>query len=158
MTASIRAIAAAALLAVLSTGASAGDTQSLTVNANVSGTCKLTVVPALTFTLDPSNTTSGTASTAVQYKCTKGLSAGAFAVGGVTNGTTGYGANVTHATLTETMAYTINWTTPGAFTGSGFGSGSLPATVTLNGAILPAVYQNASSGAYAGAVNITIAP
>lgn len=150
-------IAAVVLAAAASSAAFAADSQNLAVSATVAGTCKLTAVPAMGFTLDPSVGGTGTASSAVQYKCTKGLSAGAFTVGAVSNGTTGYSGTLTNAG-TDTIAYSINWTNPSAFTGTGFGSGSTANTVTLNGTIAAAAYQNVAAGTYNGTVAVTIAP
>jgi spore coat protein U-like protein len=153
----IARIAAVALVAAASAAAFAADSQNLAVSATVSGTCKLTAYPAMSFTLDPSVGGAASATSAVQYKCTKGLSAGSFTVGGQSNGTTGAGGTLTNAS-TDTIAYTINWTTPGAFTGTGFGAGSTANTVTLNGAIAAAAYQNVSAGTYNGTIAVTIAP
>jgi spore coat protein U-like protein len=152
----ISRIAAVALAAVVSTGAFA-DSQNLTVTATVSGTCKLTSVPGMGFTLDPGVGGAATSSSAVQYKCTKGLSAGAFTVGGQSNGTTGVTGTLTNAGA-DSIAYAINWAAPAAFTGSGFGAGSLSGGTTLNGAIAAAAYQNVAAGTYTATVAVTIAP
>jgi spore coat protein U-like protein len=152
----IARLAAVALAAVVSTGAFA-DSQNLTVTATVAGTCKLTAIPGMNFTLDPGVGGNATANSAVQFKCTKGQLAGAFTVGGQSNGTTGVGGNLTNAG-TDSIAYTINWAAPTAFTGSGFGSGSLSGGTTLNGSILAAAYQNVAAGTYTASVAITIAP
>ena len=156
MNKSIRAAAVAALALAASAGFAA-DSQNLAVSATVSGTCKLTAVPAMAFTLDPSAGGLGTASSAVQYKCTKGLAAGAFTVGTVSNGATGYSGTLTNAG-TDTIAYTVKWAGPAAFTGTGFGAGSTANTVTLNGEIAATAYQNVAAGTYNATVAVTIAP
>jgi spore coat protein U-like protein len=153
---SIRAIAVATLAFAASAGFAA-DSQNLTVTATVAGTCKLTAVPGMGFTLDPGVGGTGTASSAVQFKCTKGLAAGAFTVGGQSNGTTGITGNLTNAG-TDTIAYSITWAAPAAFTGTGFGAGSTSGGTTLNGSIAAAAYQNVAAGTYTATVAVTIAP
>lgn len=147
----------AIITAALSCSAAFADTQNLTVSATVSGTCKLTAPPAMSFTLDPSVGGNASSSSAITYKCTKGQAAGTFSVNSVTNGTTGVTGTLTNAG-TDTIAYAITWAAPAAFTGTGFGSGSTSNTVTLNGAIAGTAYQNVSAGTYTASVPITIAP
>lgn len=149
-------IAAVALAAAASSVAFAADTQNLTVTATVSGTCKLTAVPAMSFTLDPSVGGNAASTSAVQYKCNKGLAPTSFSVGGQSSGATGYSSALTNAS-TDTIPYKITWTDPTG-TGTGFGSGSTATTVTLNGAILAADYLNVSAGTYSQTVAVTIAP
>lgn len=149
---------ALALVAAFSTLASAADTANLNVRADVAGTCKLTAVPDMGFTLDPSVGTTVTSASAVQYKCTKGLAAGAFTVGGQADGSVGAGGTLTSGTSTDTIAYAITWTNPSAFTGSGFGAGSSANTVTLTGEIEGAAYQNVAAGTYNGTIAVTINP
>lgn len=157
--------AAAVLAAALAAGkASASDTQLLTVTTTVPGVCKLTAVPAMSFMLDPSNSSqNGVASSAVQFKCTRGSPAGTFTVGGVSDGSAGYSSGAGNALIgsggnSDKIAYTITWTTPSAFTGTGFGSGSSAATVNLNGFIPYANYANVAADTYSGTVAITINP
>ncbi len=131
------------------------------------GVCKFTTVPAgLTFTLDPSVVGPGTASATFEYKCTTGVSAGAFQVGGQANGTTGYtsgttalaGALAGGATPANLIQYSITWLTPPAFTGAGFGATSAARTVTLNGSIPHANFANMPVDTYSNTVAVTIAP
>jgi spore coat protein U-like protein len=147
-------IAAVALAAAASSAAfaAAGDTQSLTVNATVSGACKMSTISPMAFTLDPTVGTDQTASTTVQYKCTKGVTPGTFTVGGVAANYSGSLANGGN-----TMPYSIAWTAPST-AGSGLGSGVTPISVTLTGTILGTDYVNAAAGTYTQTISVTVAP
>ncbi|TFZ08508.1 spore coat protein U domain-containing protein [Ramlibacter humi] len=155
-TARIAAICLAALA-----GAAHADTQSITVSATVSGVCKLTAFPNMTFTaLDPTSAADGSGSTTIQYKCTKGTAPSSFTVGGSSTGTySGTGANALAGTggNLDTIPYTITWTAPTA-AGSGFGTGSTATSVSLTGAILNANYVNVKADTYSKQVAIVIAP
>ena len=67
---------------VLSTGAYAGGTTSLTVNAKISGVCKVTTAPGtLDFgTIDPSGGSNATASATFTMKCSNGTTSTAATV------------------------------------------------------------------------------
>jgi spore coat protein U-like protein len=149
-------IAAAALIAVASSAALA-DSQNMPVTANVNGACKLTSVGTMAFgTLDPAAAADVTTSADVSYRCTKGQAAGNFAVNSVTDGVAGTGGSIGNGT--DTIAYTVNWTAPTAFTGAGFGSTAASKTVTLNGKILGTAYPNVSAGSYTGTIPVSILP
>lgn len=149
-------VAAVALVAMASSAVFA-DSQNMSVTANVNGACKLTSVGTMAFgTLDPSNAIDVTTTADVTYRCTKGQAAGNFAVNSITNGVTGTGGTIGNGT--DTIAYTVNWTAPGAFTGAGFGSAAASNTVTLNGKILGTAYPNVSAGSYTGTIPVSILP
>jgi hypothetical protein len=112
----------------------------------------------MNFSLDPTSTVAGTASSAVQYKCTTGTASGTFSVGGVSTGATGASGSLTLSGGTATLPYTITWTNPTAITGTGFGAGSTGTTVTLNGSIAATSYQNAAPGTYNGTIAVSINP
>lgn len=152
----IARIAAAALIAAASTAAFA-DSQTMSVTAKVNGACKLTLSGAMAFgTLDPSNAVDVPASVTATYRCTKGQAAGAFSVGAIATGATGYAGTIGNGT--DTIPYTVKWTDPAAFTGAGFGSSAASKTVTLNGSILGTDYPNVSAGNYTGSVAVQILP
>src|SRR5262245_26602629 len=123
----IARIAAVALAATAASAAFAGDTQNLLVTANVQGSCKLTAVPDMTFTLDPTVGTNQNATSAVQYKCTKNTAPTTFTVGGAA-AAAGYSNSLTGAG--GTIPYSIAWTAP-ASQGNGLGSSAAAITVTL---------------------------
>lgn len=151
--------AALCLAALACTGAHA-DSQQITVTANVSGVCKLTAYPNMTFTLDPTSNADGSASSAIQYKCTKGTAPATFSVGGATGGTyNATGANALGGSTgnTDTIPYQITWTTPTA-QGTGFGTGSTATTVNLTGTILNANYVNVRADSYTKQVTVAITP
>jgi spore coat protein U-like protein len=152
----IARIAAVALVAAASSAAFA-DSATLNVTANITGACKMSLSGPMAFgTLDPSNAVDVTTSATATYKCTKGQAAGTFAVGAITDGTAGYSSTIGNGT--DTIAYAVNWTAPGAFTGAGFGAAAASQSVTLNGKILGTAYPNASAGNYTGNVAVSITP
>jgi len=152
-------IAAVSAAAVLSCSfASAGDTLSMAVSANVVGTCKLVSVPPLPFgTLDQVTAPDlNPAAVNVTYRCTKNTGPATFTVGASSTGTySGLLANTT--TAGDTIPYTITWTAP-TTAGSGLGTGVTPVIVPLSGHMLGVNYQNVSAGAYAQAVAVVITP
>lgn len=148
-------IAAVALAAAASSAAfaAAGSTQSLTVNATVSGACLMSAIPSMNFTLDPTVGTNQTATTTVQYKCTNGVTPATFTVGG--SGTGSYSGSLANGAAL--MPYTLAWTAP-TTAGSGLGSGVTPISVLLTGTILGTDYVNAAAGTYTQTISVTVAP
>lgn len=148
-----RAAAIAAAAALSCSFASAADTLPMTVSASVVATCKLVTVPLLDFgTLNQVTAPAvNPAAVNVTYRCTKGttpaitlgaaLSASPF-TGSLSNGT-------------DTIAYAITWTNPGA-TLTGFGGSAL--SVGLTGAIAASIYQNVTAGTYTQTVAVNITP
>jgi hypothetical protein len=149
----LAAIAAAGLLG--STGASAADSVTVTVSANVSGVCKFnsgqtpTVVVANSgANIDPSSGTTATGNANVLYRCT--------------NGTTPTFTVPSPATITcqtsgtcgsTTMAATMTFTSGGA--GAGF---TTDKTLVVTGTILPAIFQVAQAGPYSGTILVSVSP
>lgn len=147
-------------VAALATSAMAGETGSLTVTATVTGTCKLTNVDPMSFTLDGALPGDGAASSKVSIKCTKGTALGEFKVGGKLASDGGYDAAAAGNPLTngsETIPYSITWTAPSGV-GSGIGPTGTAIDVTLNGTILRAAFLDVTPGSYSGAVSVSIAP
>jgi len=147
-------IAAVALAAAASSAAfAAGSTQSLVVNATVTGACLMNAIPAMNFTLDPTVGTNQTATSTVQYKCTNGTTPTIFTVGGSSTGSlTGSLAN---GALTMPIAF--SWTQP-TTAGSGLGAGVTPISVIVTGSILGTDYVNAAAGTYTQTISVTVAP
>lgn len=159
-----RILVASLIAAGFSFNAAAADSANLAVSATVNGICKFTggapaplVLSNVTLPatgIDPSIATSATGSTSITYKCTKGVT-------GITYGNgqglyyAGSSNNVKHATLADTMAYSLSLSGPGG-TGLGFAAGDQ--TLTINGTILQAAFAAASAGTYSDTVAITINP
>ena len=159
------ACAAAALLtgALLPTGAVAGGTTNLTVNAKILAVCMVTTAPGvLDFgTIDPSGGANATASATFVMKCSNGTTSTAA------TDDNGLHFNVTKrmqhsVTGTAYLSYAISYSNDVGFAGAGFGGAAATQTVTINGTITPAQYQNAlaTTGAeiYADTVTITVNP
>lgn len=152
----VRLAAVAAFVAASSSPALAADTQNMTVQATVVGTCKLGTMPLLDFgTLDQVAAPAvNPAAVNVQYRCTKNTAPTTFSVGGSTSGT----FNGSLGNGTDTIAYTITWTNP-TTKGSGLGTGVTPVDVALTGSMTGgANYQNVSAGTYTQSVAIVINP
>lgn len=150
------ALMAAALLAA--GAAQANDSVSVTVNATVVGVCKFfTSSPVLNITntgtgsnIDPSLAGPATGSVDVTYRCSNGTTP-SFTVPATatvtctTSGTCG----------SSTMVPTITSSNTGA--GTGLGSGK-DQTLTVNGQITQANYQNAQVGSYSGSMTVSVTP
>jgi hypothetical protein len=136
-------VAAAALLVCTAGLASAADSQTVAVNATVTGVCKFSgSAAAIDFGTFASNDTAGVkdAAISVPYKCTKGLTP-AVTTGAIVPLTSG----------ANTMAFTVD-----AFTtvvGTGF-TAAVNATSTAH--IASAVWQDAPAGTYVGSVVLNI--
>jgi spore coat protein U-like protein len=133
----------------------AGDTNTVTVNANVVGTCKFnSAASTLGFGgLDPSSGLAVNASTSTTFWCTKGAS---YSIGD-NDGQYESGLNANrmkHTTLNEYIAYDFGYT-PTSGTGSG---PSTSITLDISGRVEFAAYQNASEGDYSDQVILTITP
>lgn len=150
-----RLAVATAAAALSCSAAFAADTQNMTVQANVVGTCKLVTVPLLDFgTLNQVTAPAvNPAAVNVTYRCTKNTAPTSFTVGGGASPFTGSLGNGT-----DTIAYTVTWTNP-TTQGSGLGTGITPVDVALTGSMAGgANYQNVSAGTYTQSVAIVINP
>jgi spore coat protein U-like protein len=149
---------AAALLVALSPLSFAQGTGSITVSAAVSGVCRFTSTPDMTFTaIDPSGTSAVTQTSTIKYKCTKGTTGGTFQVGGTS--TSPYSGSLTGiGTSPESMAYSISWSGPASFTGEGFAAAAAENSVTLTGSIAAAAYGAVKADTYRQVVSLSIAP
>ncbi len=136
----------------LAGAAMAADTNTLTVTANVVGTCKFnTATSTLNFALDPSIGTDVTANTSVTYWCTRGTTAGVTATQGAHwNGTTRQMLNGTTNYIPYTLALTGD-------TQIGSGPGT-PLTLGISGTVLGTDYTGAAVGGYLDMVTLTVSP
>lgn len=135
-----------------STAALAGDTATVAVSATVVGTCKFNSGGAVSFSLDPASTSDATGTvTQPAFWCTKNASYsitddhGLYVSGGA--------QRMKHATLLEYIPYSFTYTTSGTGTGKG-----TPITINIASTVVNANFINASAGAYADTVTLTIAP
>lgn len=150
---SLTMIALCAAAGISSTAALAADTASVAVSATVSGNCKFNSGGAVSFTLDPS-ATADAAGTVTQpaFWCTKGSSFTLSDDDGANE--SGVGAQrMKHATLAEYIPYSFAYTTSGTGTGKG-----TPITLDISSTVVNANFVNASAGAYADTVTLTINP
>jgi hypothetical protein len=149
----------AAGAALLAAGqARANDSVSVTVNATIVGVCKFfTASPVINITntgtgsnIDPSVAGPATGSVDITYRCSNGTSP-SFTVPAT--------ATVTCTTAgtcgSSTMTPTVTSSNTGA--GTGLGSGK-DQTLTVNGQITQANYQNAQVGSYSGSMTVSVTP
>lgn len=148
-------LALAVFAAMATPFAALADTSNMNVTASVVGTCRFTATPDAAFgPLDPALGTDKSATSAVQFWCTKG-STYAFSVGNGANFNTGTSTRQMRGPLaTDLIPYSV---TPVTATGSGTGK-STPITVNLTGTVLGTNYINASVGAYSDVVQLVITP
>lgn len=136
-----------------STAALAGGTATVAVSANVVGTCKFNSgSPAVSFSLDPASASDATGTvTQPVFWCTKGASYSITDDNGLH--VNGGAQRMKHATLPEYIPYSFTYTTNGTGTGKG-----TPITMHIASTVVNADFINASAGAYADTVTLTIAP
>jgi spore coat protein U-like protein len=143
-------------LAVLAVGGAAwaADTNTLTVSASVTGTCKFSsATSTLDFgALDPSNPVlvNGTGST--QFWCTKGVTTTLAALNGLNY--SGTSRQMVGPAVTDLIPYSLTLTPDG---NPNAGPGS-PRTLNISGSVLAAAYTGATTGAYTDTVLINITP
>ena len=149
------AITAAVAIVAMAGTAMAADSNTLTVQASVTGTCKfVSGTSTLNFgALDPSVGTDVNGSTTTQFWCTKGVS--------TDNITAGQGANWsgTKRQMLDTVSgdlipYTLTLTPDGS---ANAGPAS-PRTLTVDGAVLGTDYTAKSAGSYSDTVVLNITP
>jgi spore coat protein U-like protein len=143
-------------LAVLAAGGAAWalDTNTLTVSASVTGTCKFsTATSMLNFgALDPSTPVLVPGSSSTQFWCTKGVTTGAVTAG---NGVNYLGTSRRMAGPGgDFIPYSLTLTPDG---NPNAGPGS-PRTLTIAGTVLAAAYTGVSEGSYSDTVTLSITP
>jgi len=147
----------AAAVFVTAGAAWAADTNTLTVQANVAGTCKFTAPKTSTLnfgSLDPSVGTDVSGSTTTTFWCTKGVTTDAVSAGPGLHFTGGKNAMQGPAPSLELIPYTLTLTKD-AQTNAG---PATPRTLTIAGTVLGADYTAKSAGAYSDTVTISILP
>lgn len=149
---------------IMSSGAFAGGTTSLTVNAKVSGVCKVTTAPGtLDFgTIDPSGGANATATATFVMKCSNGTTSTAATDNNGLNFSAGSKRLQHSVTATAFLPYSVAYSNDVGFAGAGFGGAAATQTVTISGTITPANFAGAlaTTGAqvYADTVTITVNP
>jgi spore coat protein U-like protein len=145
------------VLAVLAAGGAAWavDTNTLTVSASVTGTCKFQAPKTSTLdfgALDPSNPVLVNGSGTTQFWCTKGISTDVITanLGANPSGTTrrmaGPGGDFIPYSLVLTPIAGVN------------AGPTLPRTLNITGSVLAADYTGVSTGNYSDTVTLTINP
>ena len=143
---------AVGLVMVLGGVAMAADSNTLTVSANVVGTCKFSsATSTLAFgALDPSVGTDVTKTPQIQFWCTKGITETVSAGNGLNFAS---GKRQMIGPNSDVIPYTLSLATAG--TSGGPGS---PKTLTITGGVLGTDYTSKSAGDYADTVALTITP
>ena len=130
----------------------AGDTATVSVSANVVGTCLFDSGGTITFSLDPA--TGGDVSGSVtqpEFWCTKNATYSITDDDGINQSGTTH--RMVHASLPEYIPYTFTYTA----SGSGLGKTS-PITMDISSTVVEADYVDASAGNYSDTVTLTITP
>ncbi len=141
------------LMLLLSYGVSfAGDTTTLTITANVVGTCKFNSSGTISYSLDPFvGTDIVGVVTQPTFWCTKGASFTLSDDNGVNKDGTTY--RMKHDTLSEYIPYSLSYTK----TGTGAGKKN-PITMDIASTVVGTDYVNSSAGNYSDTVILTITP
>lgn len=142
-------------LVLLNGVAFAAGTNTVTVTANVVGTCKFnSATSTLAFgALDPSSGVDVNASTTTTFWCTKNASYSITDDDGLYE-VVARSQSMKHASLTEYIPYTFSYS-PTKGTGQGR---TTNITLNISGTVTFANYQNASAGDYADTVVLSITP
>ena len=133
----------------------AADTATVTVSANVVGTCKFNSGGSVSFTLDPTSASNATGTvTQPAFWCTKGASYSITDDKGIHEAVAGTAPRrMVHATLTEYIPYTF------AYTAAGTGNGKTsPITLDISASVVNSDFVNASAGSYSDTVTLSITP
>jgi hypothetical protein len=134
----------------------AADSNTVTVTANVIGTCKFdSATSTLAFgALDPSSALDASTSTTVDFWCTRNAN---YSIGdddGLHETGVDQNRMQNTADATEYIPYSFSYNPA-----SGSGSGpSIPITLTMDGSILNADYVDAAEGDYSDTIVLSIAP
>jgi spore coat protein U-like protein len=143
-----------ALIAVAGTGRAA-DSNTLTVTASVTPTCKFSsATSTLGFgALDPSVGTDVNASNTTQFWCTKGVTTDAVSAGNGLNFAAGK-RGMRDTVSSDVIPYSLTLTkdaNPNA-------GPTAPRTLTLAGTVLGTDYSGKAAGSYSDTVTITLTP
>ncbi|MFA5806743.1 MAG: spore coat protein U domain-containing protein [bacterium] len=144
-------------LAVLAAGGAAwaSDTNTLTVQASVLGTCKFsTATSTLDFgALDPSNPVAVNGSTSTQFWCTKGVTTDLITANVGLN-PAGAIRQMRDSVSTDLIPYSLTLT---PVAGANAGPAS-PRTLNIAGSVLAADYTSKAAGSYSDTVTLSITP
>lgn len=144
------------VLAVLAAGGAAwaADTNTLTVTASVTGTCRFnSATSTLDFgALDPANPVLVNGVATTQFWCTRGVTTTFAALNGAH--WSGTSRQMVGPSATDLIPYSLTLTTDGL---TNAGPGTLR-TLTIDGSILAANYTGATTGSYTDTVRLDITP
>ena len=145
-----------ALVVLAAGGAAWADSNTLTVTANVRGTCKFSsATSTLDFgALDPSSGGNVNGSTTTQFWCTKGLQTQVTLAAGLGLNSAGSTRQMKDSVSTDLIPYSLTLT-PGGGTNQGPAS---PRTLTISGTVLGTDYIGKSEGNYSDTVLLTFTP
>lgn len=139
----------------------ASTTHTLSVSATVTGNCRFNTAGPTALTIatgagviDPAAAGPATGSASVTFRCTTGTSSAITADDGLN--ASGPGARRVSNGAGAFMGYTLSLTNA-VQVGSGHGAGQ-DKTLTVDASIAAANYVNATAGAYADTVTLTITP
>jgi spore coat protein U-like protein len=153
----LKGLAGVAVLASASTAFTAQEARTLAVTATIPGGCTLVLSGPMAFgTLDVSSANNETHIVNATYQCASGVPVLSFTVGGLTSGPFSGAMRGLSPTNTDTIPYTISWTAPAAFTGTGFGPTGASRVVELDGLVLNQNYISKRADSYADAVVVAI--
>lgn len=143
------------MVVLLSGTVMAAGTNTLTVSANVAGTCKFSsATSTLGFgALDPSVGTNVNGNTTTQFWCTKGVTTDAVAADNGLNFASGK-RNMKDGVSGDVIPYTLTLTkdaNPNA-------GPATPRTLTIDGQVLGSDYTGKTAGNYADTVVLSITP
>jgi spore coat protein U-like protein len=149
------AITAAAAVMAMAGSVMAADSNTLTVSASVTGTCKFSSpTSTLNFgALDPSVGTNVNGSTTTNFWCTKGVSTDAIVAGNGLNFAVGK-RQMKDAVSTDVIPYTLTLTKDG---NANVGPAT-PRTLTVAGNVLGTDYTAKTAGSYSDTVVLNITP
>lgn len=151
------AITAALAVMAMAGTAMAADSNTLTVQASVTGTCKFVTPKTSTLDfgpLDPSSTSNASASTTTQFWCTKGVTTDDITAGNGSNWSGSKRQMKAAGTSGDLIPYSLSLTKDG---NSNLGPASAR-TLTIAGTILNADYVNKTADNYSDTVTLTITP
>jgi spore coat protein U-like protein len=149
------AISAAIAIAAAAGTAMAADSNTLTVNASVTGTCKFSSpTSTLNFgALDPSLGTNVNGTTTTQFWCTKGVSTDAVVAD---TGLNPFGGKnqMKDSVSGDVIPYTLALVKDG----NANAGPATPRTLTINGQVLGTDYTAKTAGSYSDTVVLNITP
>lgn len=144
-------------LAVLAAGGAAwaADSNTLTVQASVTGTCKFVAPKTSTLdfgALDPANAIAVNGTATPQFWCTKGVTTDAIVASLGSNPVAGV-RQLKDTAGTDLIPYTLALATSGTNLGPG-----TPRTLTVTGTIAAGSYTAVAASSYSDTVTLTLTP